>query len=171
MCFAFQSVFVCVCAAESARNLLGVYSAPWPGLACPPTILWSCCWIGRLKMMHIEVFLFLCVGTRRQHCCRLFSLWLCLSASETKFDFPSLIPAGLPSRLFTDCASINNASPPRRHCWGEKNVRWPVWGGERCQDRVETAVTWERGALSLVFYYKKHQEKPYRGCFPQQGRF
>lgn len=92
VCFAFQSVFVCICATESARNLLGIYSAPWPGLACPPTILWSCCWIGRLKMMHIEVFLFLCVGTQKQHCCRLFSLRLCLSASETKFDFPSLTP-------------------------------------------------------------------------------
>lgn len=56
--FAFQSVFVYVCATESARNLLGVYSAPWPGLACPPTILWSCCWLGRLKMMRIEDFFF-----------------------------------------------------------------------------------------------------------------
>lgn len=62
MCFAFQSVFVYICATESARNLLGVFSAPWPGLACPPTILWSCCCIGRLNMMHIEVFLFLCVA-------------------------------------------------------------------------------------------------------------
>lgn len=111
-----------------ARNLLGVYSAPWPGMACPPTILWSCCWIGRLKMMHIEDFFFICVGTQRQHCCRLFSLWLCLSASETKFDFPSL------TRLvcFHTCLLIlppsitRSRSPPPPG----NNMRWSVWGGE-----------------------------------------
>lgn len=128
VCFAFQSVFVCICATESARNLLGVYSAPWPGLACPPTILWSCCWIGRLKMMHIEVLFFLSVGTQRQHCCRLFSLRLCLSVSETKFDFPSLTPLlCLHTCLLILPPSITRApSPPLPG----NNVRWPVWGGE-----------------------------------------
>lgn len=69
-------------------------------------------------------FFFLCVGTQRQHCCRLFSLRLCLSASETKFDFPSL------TRLvcFHTCLLIlppsitRSRSPPPPG----NNVRWSV---------------------------------------------